>query len=211
MVCILTCSFKFSTSKLEFYSWILYFTLFLYSSHQWKTFLHLSFNFWSQLFYLTLLAVHFPLALSNYTVKPCNFQLDKQIFIHFYFLLVLMPEPVPYKRSLCGSGKWWPIDLLSRLFRPSCFLKKGVDRQQMTSTSSQNVWKCCSLCWNVKLILLQLKKDLRFGNLLQSAFWICITQRFSFVRECDDFLQCFVTLELKMKLHQLWRIALWLG
>ena len=29
MVCIWNCSVKFSTSKLEFYSWILYFTLFL--------------------------------------------------------------------------------------------------------------------------------------------------------------------------------------
>ena len=34
--------------------------------------------------------------MSNYTVKPCNFQLDNQSFIHCYFLLVLMPEPVLY-------------------------------------------------------------------------------------------------------------------
>ena len=86
MVCIFSCHFKFSTSTLEFYSWIQY----------WKTFLNLSFSFWTQLFYLTLLAVHFPLALSNYTVKPCNFQLNKQIVIHCCFLLVLMPEPVLY-------------------------------------------------------------------------------------------------------------------
>ena len=34
---------------------------------------------------MTLFAEHFQLALSDYTVKPCNFQLDKQIFIHHYF------------------------------------------------------------------------------------------------------------------------------
>ena len=33
------CSFKFSTSTLEFYSWIQYYTLFLWNSHHWKTFL----------------------------------------------------------------------------------------------------------------------------------------------------------------------------
>ena len=40
--------------------------------------------------------MHFQLALSNYTVKPCNFQLDEQIFTHCYFLSVLIPEPVLY-------------------------------------------------------------------------------------------------------------------
>ena len=38
-----------------------------------------------QLLNLTLFAEHFQLALSDYTVKPCNFQLDEQIFIHCYF------------------------------------------------------------------------------------------------------------------------------
>ena len=56
----------------------------------------MSFSFWTQLFYLTLLAAYFPLSLSNYTVKPCNFQLDKQLFVHCYFLLVLIPETVLY-------------------------------------------------------------------------------------------------------------------
>ena len=54
--------------------------------YHWKTFLHFSFNFWTQLFYLTVLGVHFQLALSNYTVKPCNLQLDEQICIHCYYL-----------------------------------------------------------------------------------------------------------------------------
>ena len=61
MVCISNCSFKFSTLTLEFYSWIQYFTLFLWNSHHWKTFLHSSFSFWTQLFYLTLFTVHFQL------------------------------------------------------------------------------------------------------------------------------------------------------
>ena len=175
--------------KTWFYSWIQYFTLFLWNSHHWKTFLHMSFSFWTHLFYLTLFAVHF--------------QLDKQIFIHCYFLLVLMPEPALYiwlrcqfciryslaafcqsprhanlklkivyfqlnfwifvyasviigrdKRSLCGSWRWRPINVLPWLFCPSCFLKKGVSRQHKTSTSSQNVWKCCLFR------LLQLKKGL---------------------------------------------------
>ena len=147
-------------------------------------------------FYLTLLAVHFSLALSNYTFKPCNFQLDHKIFIHCYFLLVLMPEPVLYicligdakfaldthfphfashrvkfqtqhrifltkllnfclrlidhwsrqKKPLWGE-RWRPIDLLPRLFRLSCFLKKGVGRQQKTSTSSQNVACSVEMIW----------------------------------------------------------------
>ena len=96
MVWIFNCWLKFSSSTLGFYSWIKKFILFLKNSHYWKTFLLLSFSFWIQLFYLTSLAVHFQLALSNYTVKPCNFQLDEQIFIPFYFLLVLIPEPVLY-------------------------------------------------------------------------------------------------------------------
>ena len=62
-----------------------------------KAILPLPFSFWTELFYLTLLAVHFQLALSNHTqVKPLNFQLDEQIFIHCFFLLLLMPEPVLY-------------------------------------------------------------------------------------------------------------------
>ena len=166
----------------------MYFTLLILISHHWKTFLHLSFSFWTLLFYLTLFAVHFPLAFLNYTVNPCNFQLDKQIFIHCYVLLVLVPEPVFYiwlqsepciryslaafrqsprqisnltsyifnsafvassviiardKRSLCGSGRWRPIDLLPWLFSPSCFVKKGVGWQYTTSTSSQNA--ACSV------------------------------------------------------------------
>ena len=28
--------------------------------------------------------------------QPCNFQHDEQIFIHCYFLLLLMPEPLQY-------------------------------------------------------------------------------------------------------------------
>ena len=57
------------------------------------------------------------------------------------------------KRSLCGGARWWPFDLLPWPFHPSCFLKKGVGRQHKTSTSSQNVWKCCLPCRNVKLFI----------------------------------------------------------
>ena len=47
-----------------------------------------TFSFWIQLFYMTLFAVYF--------------QLDKQIFIHCYFLLVLMPdEPALYIWQRC--------------------------------------------------------------------------------------------------------------
>ena len=38
------------------------------------------------------------------------------------------------KRTLCGSGRWRPIDLLPWLFSPSCFVKKGVGWQHTTST-----------------------------------------------------------------------------
>ena len=81
-VWIINCSFKFSTSTLEFYSWI----NILHSSFKihinYNVFLHLPFSFWTKLVYLALFAVHF--------------QPDKQIFIHCYFLLVMMPEPVLY-------------------------------------------------------------------------------------------------------------------
>ena len=47
-----------------------------------------TFSFWIQLFYMTLFTVYF--------------QLDKQIFIHCYFLLVLMPdEPALYIWQRC--------------------------------------------------------------------------------------------------------------
>ena len=82
MLRILNCSFTFSNSTLEFYSWI----NILHSSFKihinFNVFLHLPFSFWTKLFYLTLFAVHF--------------QPDKQIFTHCYFLLVLMPEPALY-------------------------------------------------------------------------------------------------------------------
>ena len=42
-----------------------------------------------------------------------------------------------------------------------------------------------------KAFLLRLNKG---SNFLQSAFWIWITKRFSLVRECDVFLQCYITL-----------------
>ena len=60
--------------------------------HHWKTILPLPFSFWTQLFYLTLLAVHFQLAMFNHTqVKPCNFQLDEQILYtaSFYYFWCL--------------------------------------------------------------------------------------------------------------------------
>ena len=87
MVWILNCSFKFSTSTLEFYSWIPYFTLFLLEFTSLENVFN-TFRFWTQLFYMTLFVVHF--------------QLDKQIFIHCYFLLVLMPdEPALYIWQRC--------------------------------------------------------------------------------------------------------------
>ena len=82
-----------------------------------------------------------------------------------------------------------------------------------------------ALFWSVKL-LLRLNKGLTF---LQSALSIWITKRFSLVRECNVFLQCCILtlgptrhsfkrwlfckieMQLKPKLHQLWRIALCFG
>ena len=43
----------------------------------------------------------------------------------FEFLFRLQWSLVETKKSLCGVGRWRPIDLLPRLFRPSCFVKKG--------------------------------------------------------------------------------------
>ena len=69
-------------------------------------------------------------------------------------------------------------------------------------------------------LFLRLNKGLTF---LQSAFSIWITKRFSLVRECNVFLQCCsssvfkkmviykIEMQLKPKLHQLWRIALCFG
>ena len=72
MVWILNCSFKFSTSTLEFYSWI---------------------HIIGKRFYTCLLAFEL-----NSFIWPCSlqvhFQLNRQILIHCYFLLVLMPETV---------------------------------------------------------------------------------------------------------------------
>ena len=80
MVCILNCSFKFQLQHLNFKA---EFNI-LHSSFRvhiiGKRFYTCLLAF--ELFYLTLFAVHF--------------QLDKQIFIHCHFLLVLMPEPVLY-------------------------------------------------------------------------------------------------------------------
>ena len=128
------------------------YTLFLYNSHHWKTFLYSSFSFWTQLFYLTLFAEHFQLALSDYTVKPCNFQLDRNKFLYTAtFVLVLIPEPVFYIWLRCElrsliltrwilllAASYFKLDLVYfqlnfgifvsarfRLFRPSCFVKKG--------------------------------------------------------------------------------------
>ena len=70
------------------------------------------------------------------------------------------------------------------------------------------------------LLFLRLNKGLTF---LQSAFSIWITKRFSLVRECNVFLQCCsssvfkkmviykIEMQLKPKVHQLWRIALCFG
>ena len=160
MVWIFNCWFQFPNSALEFYSWIQKFILLIR--------IHII----GKRFYTCLLAFElnffiWPCSryIFNYTVKPCNFQFDEQIFIHCYFLLVLIPEPVLYiwlrcqvciqyslaafrqsprqisnstsynyfqlnfwtfvypsviigrdKRSLCGGGRWRPIDLLRRLF-----------------------------------------------------------------------------------------------
>ena len=65
------------------------------------------------------------------------------------------------KRSLCGGARWWPFDLLPLPFYPSCFLKKGVGRQHKTSTWSQNVWKCCLPCWNIKLFIAAIEAGFR--------------------------------------------------
>ena len=91
--------------------------------------------------------------------------------------------------------------------------------------------------WNVKLFM-RLNDGFRLFKFLQSASWIWITiSDFIFVPKCDGFLQCFVMLgparslaslagwkivtnsdqisknglQLKLKLPQLWRIAMCLS
>ena len=172
--------------------------------------LFVSFDTWNSTLHLTeMWALHSilarcisPVTASNFKVNIVYFQLSFWIFV--YTSVIIGRD----KRSLCGGGRRRPIDLLPRLFRPSYFVKKGVDRQRTTSWPQP---KMLLALLKRKAFFLQLEKGLRFFNLLQSGFWIWITQRFSFVGECDDFLQCFVTLQFKMKLHQLWRIGMWLS
>ena len=199
MVCVLNCSFKF----LNFKTWILQLNSIFYTLPLKFTSLE---NVFTLVFYLLNSIFLFDLApctLSSRFVKlhcqECNFQLDKQILIHCYFLLVLMPKPVLYILLRCQFCIWYSLaafrqspcqisNSTSYLFNSSfeflftlqwslvetkqafvgvrdgdlstfspgsfvhdAFLKEGVGRQRKTSTSNQNVWKCCLLYWNVKL------------------------------------------------------------
>ena len=89
-----------------------------------------------------------PVTAPNFKLNVAYFQLNFWIFV--YASVIIGRD----ERNLCAGWRWRPIDVLPWLFCPSCFLKKGVGRQHKTSTSSQNVWKCCLFR------LLQLKKGL---------------------------------------------------
>ena len=187
MLWILNCSFKFSTSTVEFYSWI----NILHSSFKihinFNVFLHLPFSFWTKLFYLTLFAVHF--------------QPDKQIFAHCYFLLVLMPEPALYiwlrcqfcirhslpafRQSSCQISNSTSYifnytfefclrfsDHWSRQKKPLWGWEMATYRPPPPALSFSNT----RLSPQAK-ILLALLKHVKL-----------LTQRLSFVHECDDFL-----------------------
>ena len=70
--------------------------------------------FWTQLFYLTLVDVHF--------------KLDKQIFIHCFFLSVLMPEPVLYIWLRCQFCTRYSLAVFRQSWRQ--ILKSTVDTKE---------------------------------------------------------------------------------
>ena len=133
-------SFKqFSTWQTNFYTQLLFIT----------------FDTWTSTLHLTeMLILHSirtrrisPVTASNFKLSIVYFQLNFWIFV--YTSMIIGWD----KKSLCAGRRWRPIDLLPWLFHPSCFLKKRLSRQHKTSTSSQNVWKYCLLCWNTKLFI----------------------------------------------------------
>ena len=153
------------------------YTLFLYNSHHWKTFLYSSFSFWTQLFYLTLFAEHFQLALSDYTVKPCNFQLDEQIFIHRYFrfgfdtwasILHLTEMRISQfdthsvnfatRRVIFQTRpRIFSTQLWNFRFRSFSALSSVMLCEKRGSVGNTQIYlmpKCCLLFWNIKLIKL---------------------------------------------------------
>ena len=130
---------QFSTRQTNFYTLLLF----------------ISFDAWTSTLHLTempilhsILTHHIsPVTASNFKLNIVSFQLNFWIFV--YTSVITGGD----KRSLCGGGRWWSIDLLPWLFCPWFFLKKRLGRQNKTSTSSQNIWKCCLLCWNAKLFM----------------------------------------------------------
>ena len=116
---------QFSTRQSKFYTLLLF----------------ISFDAWTSTLHLTEVPILHsiltprisPVTASNFKLNVVYFQLNFWIFVD---ASVIIGRD---KRSLCRGGRWRPIDLLPHLFRPSCFLKKGVGRQQKTSASSQTV------------------------------------------------------------------------
>ena len=151
MVWILSCSFKVSTSTLEFYSWIQYLTLFLSNSHHWKTFLHLPFSFWTQLFDLALMpepvlyiwlrcqfCTRYSLAAFGQSPRQISNSASYIFNSTFEFLFTLQWSLVETKEAFVGLGDGDRSTSSPGLFVHHALWKKGVSSQHTASTSSQN-------------------------------------------------------------------------
>ena len=74
--------------------------------------------------------------------QPCNFQHDEQIFIHCYFLLLLMPEPLQY---ICPRFDTRRISqVIATYFKLNLF-KKGCFH-----------WYCTSGIWGRNIAMIYL-------------------------------------------------------
>ena len=140
------------------------------------------------------------------------------------------------------------VPVIFFLWRVDYALKENVLTEQMWFSLLISYWEvvtrilifCCYCLWSAWFTLwcksiffrwpLLSSKALQcgyirvWGCLISPAIahwiWIILSD-FLFGRECDGFLQCFVTdsdiqiskngLQLKLKLHQLWRTAMWLS
>ena len=109
-LCQITLSNHVSTRRTNFYSVLLF----------------ISFDTWTSTLHFTeIRTLHSiltwrisPVTASYFKLNLVYFQLNFWIFV--YALVIIGRDKI----SLCGGGRWRPIGLHPRLFRPSCFVKK---------------------------------------------------------------------------------------
>ena len=90
--------------------------------------LFISFDAWTSTLHFTEIRTLYsiltrrisPVTASYFKLNLVYFQLNCGIFV--YALVIIGRDKI----SLCGGWRWRPIGLHPRLFRPSCFVKKGI-------------------------------------------------------------------------------------